>query len=159
MKIFELIGLAERRVTVPVEECCVDRNLLRANKISEPLKEVLPVRPACVGPAIGFFEVEKKRQFAHVAAQQVDPQFRLLPWLRPTIVEPVGTPGNSSLFCAAPVVPEIGIHPQVLPCSNNDKIGGQVHPLEIDLLRGTGIILIKTYIGTNDSPRHSCLLD
>jgi hypothetical protein len=45
-----------------------------------------------------------------------------------------------------------------LPGTYNDEICGLVHPHEIDLLRRTRVILIKTYIGADDLSRHSNLL-
>ncbi len=114
--------------------------------------------PTRVRASVRFFEVEEQRQFAHIPTQQVDPQFCLLSGLRPTVVEPVRASRETGFFCAAPVVFEIRIRPQVLSGSDDHEVGCQVHPLEIDLLRRTGVILIKTYIGPNNLPRHSCLL-
>src|SRR5215211_7215970 len=144
--------------TVPVEKGGIDANFLCANQIPKSFQKGLPVWPACIRAAVGFFKVEEQRQFPQIAIEQVEPQFRLLSWFRPAVVEPVGTPGQTGFLCPAPVVLEIGIDPQVLSGANDDEICRQVHPREIDLLRCTGVILVKTYIGTNDLPRHSNLL-
>src|SRR5690349_11433502 len=59
MEVFQLIGLAEWGVTVPVKEGGINGDFFRADQVPQPIQKGLPVRPTCVCAAIRLFQVQE----------------------------------------------------------------------------------------------------